>query len=204
MPFAAALVLMAMLALIQVIGLADMFGDHDVGVEADSHADISVPGGLVDGLFSLIGLGRLPLMVWLPVMLGMFAALGVSIQELAQGLVGAPLDRWVAAALAAVTGLPLTGALARPLARILPHDETTAVDTDMLLGRRGIVTDGTARAGSPARVRVHDLHGQMHHVMVEPHEAGDELATGAEVLLLRREGETFFASGTTPGRLSLD
>lgn len=204
MPFAAALVLMAMLAAIQVIGLADMFGDHDAGVHAGHHADVTAHGGLVDGLFSLIGLGRLPLMVWLPVALGLFAALGVSIQALAGDLLGAPLDRWVAAAIAAIAALPITGLISRPLARILPHDETTAVSTDMLLGRRGVITDGTARAGSPARARVHDLHGQAHHVMVEPHEASDELRAGAEVLLVRREAETFFATGLAHRQLSLD
>lgn len=204
MPFAAALVLMAMLAAIQVIGLADALGDHDVGAHDTTHADVTTLGGLVDGLFSLIGLGRLPLMVWLPVALGVFAALGVSVQATADNLLGAPLDRWVAAAIAAGAGLPLTGLIARPLARILPHDETTAVSTDMLLGRRGVITDGTARAGSPARARVYDLHGQAHHVMVEPHETGDELTAGAEVLLLRREAETFFATGLVHRQLSLD
>lgn len=204
MPFAAALVLMTMLAVIQVIGLADMLGDHDVGTHAGAHADISAPGGLIDGMFSLIGLGRLPLMVWLPVALGLFAALGVSIQALSENLLGTPLNRWAAAAIAAVAGLPLTGLVSRPLARILPHDETTAVSTEMLLGRRGVITDGTARAGSPARARVHDLHGQAHHVMVEPHETGDELAAGAEVLLVRREAGTFFATGLAHRQLSLD
>lgn len=203
MPFAAALLLMAMLVVIQVIGLADVLGDHDVGVHADSHVP-AAPDGLLDGLASLIGLGRVPLMVWLALFLGLFAALGVSVQQLADALLGTPLDRWVAAALAVVAALPVTGMVARPLGRILPHDETTAVSIDMLLGRRGVITDGTARAGSPARARVHDLHGQPHHVMVEPHEASDELAAGAEVLLLRREAEIFFVTGLAHRQLSLD
>lgn len=204
MPFAAALLLMALLAIVQAIGLADMFGDADVGVHDGGHADVTTPGTIVDGLFSLIGIGRLPLMVWLPVALGVFAALGVSFQALANNLTGAPLDRWVAAALAAGVGLPLTGLVSRPLARVLPHDETTAITTDLLVGRRGVITDGTARAGSPARARVHDLYGQAHHVMVEPHEAGDELVAGAEVLLVRREAEIFFAMGLAHRQLSLD
>lgn len=200
MPFAAALVLMALLTLVQAIGLADHLGDHDAAV----HADISAPAGLADGLASLIGLGRVPLMVWLALFLGIFAALGVSIQHLAEGLVGGPLDRWVAAALAGVASFPVTGLVVRPLARILPQDETTAVSTDMLLGRRGVITDGVARNGSPARARVHDRHGQAHHVMVEPHEPADELRAGAEVLLVRREAETFFATGLAHRQLSLD
>lgn len=204
MPFAAALLVMAILTLIQATGLGDLLGDGDVHAHPGLHADVTAPAGIADGLASLVGLGRVPLMVWLALFLGMFAALGVSIQELAAGLLGAPLDRWLAAALAAVTALPATGLIARPLGRILPQDETTAVSTDTLLGRRGVITDGTARAGCPARARVHDRHGQPHHVMVEPHEASDELRAGAEILLVRREDETFFATGLAHRQLSLD
>ena len=32
----------------------------------------------------------------------------------------------------------------------------------------------------------------MHNVMVEPHEASDEILEGDEVLLVRREGEVFY------------
>ena len=204
MPFAAALMLMAMLTVIQVIGLADMFGDHDVVMHDGGHIDMIEHGGLVDGLFSLIGLGRLPLMVWLPVALGLFAMLGVSIQALAADLFGDPFNRWVAAGISSIASLPLTGFVSRPLARILPHDETSAISTDQLLGRRGVITDGTARTGSPARARVHDLHGQAHHVMVEPHDSGDELAAGAEILLVRRNAEIFFATGLADRQFSLD
>jgi hypothetical protein len=98
--------------------------------------------------------------------------------------------------------LPVTGALARPLGRLLPHDETTAVTLDTLLGRRATVTDGVARSGSPARARVYDYHGHPHHVMVEPHEASSELHSGDEVLLVRREGNQFYATALAERRLS--
>ena len=202
MPFAAALLLMTMLAFIQVVGLADILGDHDLDVHAETGAHADIPGGFMDGFFSLIGLGRVPLMVWLALFLGLFAALGVSLQQLLLALTGAPLDRWLAAAIAAAASLPVTGILARPLGRILPHDETSAVTTDTLLGRRGVITDGTARTGSPARARVRDMHGHPHHVMVEPHEAADELRAGDEVLLVRREDEIFFATGLAHSLLS--
>ena len=99
---------------------------------------------------------------------------------------------------------PVVGALARPLARILPHDETSAVETQTLLGRRGQVIDGVARGGSPARVRVRDVHGHPHHLMVEPHEPSGELRAGEEVLLVRREGDLFYATPLTERALSPD
>ena len=65
MPFAAALLAMLVLAVVQIIGVADLFGDADVEVGHDVSAHADVSGSLFDGLFSVIGLGRIPLMVWL-------------------------------------------------------------------------------------------------------------------------------------------
>ena len=201
MPFAAALLLMVLLAVVQAIGL-DFGGDADVDVDVDFDAD-GVPGsGLGAAAASLLGLGRVPLTAWLAIFLFAFAALGVSIQSLAANLTGAPLDRWLAAVFAAAAALPVTGLLARPIGRILPRDETTAVTLDALVGRRAVVTTGTARTSSPARSRVFDHHGHPHYVMVEPHERDAEIVTGERVLLVRREGELFYGAKLEERRLA--
>jgi len=184
LPFAAALCVMAVLALVQLIGLADVFGDHDIGHDA---------GGAMDGLLSLVGVGRVPFLIWLALVLLAFAGLGLGIQAFAENLTGRPLDAALASVFAAVAALPVAGVVSRPLGAILPGDETTAISLDELVGRRAHITDGVARRGSPARARVNDRHGMMHHVMVEPHEDTSELRSGDEVLLVRREGEGFIA-----------
>jgi len=200
LPFAAALLLMVLLAIAQAVGLSDMLGDADVDVDVEGQGAMAV--GPLDGLASLFGIGRVPFMVWLALFLFLFAAIGFGIQYLAENLAGHPLDRWLAAVLAALGCLPVTGALARPLGHLLPHDETTAVSVDALVGRRATITDGIARGGSPARARVFDRHGHPHHVMVEPHETTSELHAGDEVLLVRREGNQFYATALAERRLS--
>lgn len=202
LPFAVALAVMLVLAAIQLVGLGDFFGDTDVDPDIDGDAAISP--GAIDGLFTLLGIGRVPFTIWLALFLLLFAGLGVGIQSLADGVIGAPLDRWLAATFAGVAALPVTGVFARPLGRIIPQDETTAVPRDALLGRRAHITDGIARSGSPARARVRDHYGHPHHVMVEPHEAASELHAGDEVLLVRREGENFYATALAERRLSPD
>ncbi len=186
MPFAAALVLMVLLGVVQVIGIGDLFGE--AGLDADADAD----GGAADGMVSFLGLGRVPLMIWLVSFLLLFAALGVSIQAFAESLLGAPLDRWLAGVLAGIAAVPVNALVVRPIGAILPGDETTAVGLDSLVGRRATIVTGRAAAGYPARARAHDRHGQPHYVMVEPHEAGSEIHEGDEVLLVRRENETFY------------
>jgi len=194
MPFVAALVLMVLLGVLQVVGLTGALTDADLDADAD--------GGFVDGLLSFLGIGRVPFMVWLVSFLFAFAVLGFGVQGLADSLLGEPLDRWVAAAIAAVAGLPVTGVLIRPIAAILPGDETTAVGLDSLVGRRAKIVTGRAAAGHPARAQVHDYHGRPHYVMVEPHEAGSEMLEGDEVLLVRRESETFYGVALQERRLA--
>jgi membrane protein implicated in regulation of membrane protease activity len=199
MPFAAALVIMLVLAVVQLVGVAD-FGDADVDLDADS--DGLPDAGMLDGLLTLLGIGRLPLTIWLAVFLFLFAGIGLSVQELAQSLTGSPLYGWLAALIAAGAAIPVTGVFARPLDALLPKDHTTAVNTESLLGRRATITVGVARAMSPARARVKDVHGQTHHVMVEPHEEASELHAGDEVLLVRRDGNRFYATALAERRLS--
>ncbi|MXO59208.1 DUF1449 family protein [Altererythrobacter salegens] len=195
LPFAIAFGAMLLLSLMQIIGVGDLFDlDADLDIDADLDSSVDLDGGasIMGGITTLLGLGRVPFLIWLVVFLFLFASIGVSIQSLAGGLLGAPLDTLLASAIALGVTVPVTSVLVRPLGHILPQDETTAVGIDSLVGRRATVTMGHARQGYPARARVHDRHGQTHYVMVEPHEAGGEIIEGDEVLLVRREGQTFF------------
>lgn len=202
LPFAIAMGLMVLLALVQLLGLGDWGVDADLDPEIGADADASLQPGMVEGLLTLLGVGRVPLTIWLALFLLMFAGIGLSVQELAESLTGAPLYSWLAAVIAGAAAVPVTGVLARPLGAILPKDHTTAVSTASLIGRRATITDGVARTGSPARARVRDIHGQAHYVMVEPHEETSALHAGDEVLLVRREKDQFYATALAERRLS--
>ena len=203
MPFLAAFILMILLALVQVVGIADMFSaDADVDLDADVDGDAAIEPSGMDAVFTLLGIGRVPLTIWLAVFLLVFALVGVSSQALAESLTGSPLYVWLAALIAGGASLPVTGAIARPLGAIMPKDHTTAVSTQSLVGRRATISVGVARTGSPARATVKDVYGQSHNVMVEPHETSSELHAGDEVLLVRREGNQFYATALAERRLS--
>ncbi len=199
LPFAVAIALLGFVAVLQILGAGDMFGgDADVSLDLD--ADVNVDGadaisgdGFMNGLLSLIGLGRVPFLVWLTLFLVAFAAIGASGQALAISLLGAPLHTGLAGVLAAGATLPVTGMLSRPIGKMLPKDETSAVGIDSLIRRDAEIQLGSATAGSPARSKVLDRHGQPHFVMVEPHDSNATLNEGETVLLVRREGGIFYA-----------
>ncbi len=178
LPFSVALLVMLMIGAVEALGLGAS------AVHLDVHADVDGGGDLLGWL----GVGRVPLLMLLVVFLALFGLAGLALQQFA-----GPLSLWIAVPAAAAASLPLTGLGARGLARIMPGDETTAVGLDELVGRRGPITIGTARRGSPAQARVVDVHGQVHYVMVEPYDDDHCIGQGETVRLDRRDGNIFIA-----------
>jgi hypothetical protein len=173
--FVSALILMLLVGAVQAIGLG---GD----------ADLDAPDWL-----DWMGLGRVPLLVMLVLLLAAFGLSGLVGQQLAHDLTGALLPWWIALPGAAAIALPLAGLGARVLSPVLPQDHTTAIDVEGLVGESAHVVTGRATPGSPARARVDDWHGQPHYVMVEPDNPGQVFEEGERVLLVRREGNIFRA-----------
>lgn len=188
--FSAALVLMMAIGAIEAIGLGASGFDLDFGPDLDH------------GVLGWLGVGKVPLLVLLVAFLAAFGMIGLVGQQLVNTITGAPLPALIAGPAAAIAALPVTGLLGRLLARIMPHDETTAYEVEDLVGHRGTVTVGRAAAGSPARVRVIDPHGQPHHLLVEPNDPTTSFEEGDTVLLVRREGSSFRAILHDSPRLS--
>ena len=190
LPFSAALAVMMLIGVAEAIGLGASAAHVDLGTDASPD---------VPDLLAWLGVGRVPLLILLVVFLTVFGLLGLTIQQLATGVGGGPLSLWIAVPAAIVGALPLTGIGSRALARVIPRDETTAVSLDSLVGKRGSITIGTARRGSPAQARVRDAFGQVHYVMVEPQNEECPIGQGETVLLIRREGHIFTALGPADG-----
>lgn len=194
--FVSAIVLMLLIGVVQLVGLGHFFhGD------ADAHVDLHVDGHAHLDILSWLGLGRLPLLMLLVVYLTLFGILGLIGEQLSHDLLGTLQPAWIAVPAAGAAALPLTGLAARGLAVILPRDQTTAIDIDLLVGKRARIVTGIARSGSPARARAEDQFGQVHYVMVEPNEAGQALEEGEAVLLVRREAHLFYAVSRGDHRL---
>jgi len=183
-PFAVAFAIMVGVGLIEAIGLG--FGQIDVHADLDGHGG----GGAV---LDWLGLGSgLPILIWLTALLGCFTLAGVALQQVATALLGAPLHWGIASAGALALGGGANVFVAGGLARIMPGYESTAISTADLIMRRGIVLEGAARRGHPARAKVIDQYKQAHYVMVEPHDDDAVIAQGETALLVRKEGNVFF------------
>ncbi|MFY9350265.1 OB-fold-containig protein [Sphingobium sp.] len=174
--FVSALLLMLLIGGVQALGFA---GDTDLDMDGD--------------LLGWLGFGRMPLLALLALFLTLFAIIGLLGQQLAHDLLGAMLSPWIAVPAAAIAALPLTGLAARIVGPLLPQDHTTAIPLTHLVGSQARIVTGRASAGSPARARVEDHHGQVHYVMVEPDNDGAVLEEGETILLVRHEHHHFRA-----------
>lgn len=200
LPFLIAYGMLAVIALLQVTGVSEVI--EGVG-DFDSPDGLEM-AGFGDALTTLLGLGRVPMLIWFAALLFVFATVGVIGQSVLTNILGAPLSAGWAALAAGAAALPLNSLAMRPLGAIMPKDETTAITLDELVRRDAEIQIGTARAGSPARATVIDVHGQAHFVMVEPHDQALIFNAGDIVLLVRREGETFYGVQYESPLLGLD
>ncbi len=183
--FVSAIVLMVLIGIVQAVGLGGDWAEMapDTSVDADAAFDA----------LDWLGIGRVPLLVALILYLAVFGLLGLLLQQIAHDWTGSLLSGWIAVPAAAVAALPLSGLAARGVGRILPQDHSTAVPIETLVGTTAHIVIGRAAAGSPARARAKDAHGQVHYVMVEPDSTGQFFEEGERVLLIRREGDGFRA-----------
>jgi hypothetical protein len=191
--FAAALLLTVLICLAEAAMLAVAgagLGALGDAVDADAGADTD--GSSAFSLMAVLNGGRLPLVVYAALASALFGISGIALQNVVLAATGTPLSLLPALAGALVAGLFAARELSRPLGRLLPRTQTSAVFRHDLVGLTGTVTLGVARAGAPAQVRVRDDHGQRHYVMAEPDPEGGPLRAGTLVVLAEQLSASVF------------
>ncbi len=172
------------------VGLIEAIGTGVGHVDADADADFD---GAHVAVLGWLGIGNgLPLLVWLVSFLACFALIGVTLQQSSTFVFGAPFNALAATGIAIVPGLAVNRLVARSIARIFPSFESSVISAGDLVMRRGVILEGAARRGHPARAKVLDQHKQAHFVMVEPQYDSDVIESGQTALLVRKEGNVFF------------
>ncbi|MFS8044268.1 OB-fold-containig protein [Rhizobium sp. BR 314] len=148
--------------------------------------------GALAGLLSWINIGGVPLLILIMLLLGMFAITGFAVQTVADSI-SAPLPAIVAVIPATVLTIPLVRGSTRTIARLIPRDETYAVDSADFVGRTGTVTIGPLDQGLPGRVSVKDAFGNWHQLRASAAKGEGPLPIGAKVLLVDRKADIFIA-----------
>lgn len=168
--------------------LGDLGDLGDVDLADLDGADTADSAGAADAsgsLASWLGLGRMPALIWLAALLMGFGLSGIGLQMVLKSYLGFAAPAWMAGLPAGGFGLWFARGFGGVFARLLPQTETEALSERSLGRRRGVITQGTAAQGRPAEVRVTDGYGNAHYLRAEPFQAGEQLAQGTEVLVMR-------------------
>lgn len=217
-PFVIALLVMAGLALVELIALFTGFSLNDMVDElVIPHAGIETLGdaatgmetsleaqGVIGRFLAWMYVGKVPVLMVLIVLLTVFGIGGLVLQGALRGAIGFALPGVIAAPLVLLGALPLVRAVTAGIARLMPRDESSAVDPREFIGRTARIVSGTARAGLPAEARLSDRFGTDHHVLVEPEDAADSFIAGSVVLLVRQTGGGRFSVIANPNDVLVD
>jgi len=189
LPFTVAGAVVLLLAFVEVAVLVFGFGVSEFLDSLLPDTDLSA--GAHGGVLSWLGFGQAPFLVVLIVFLAAFAIFGITIQTVATGVVGTAL--WPALVVLCALGLtlPSAGWLARGLARLIPAEETSGIHRNELVGRSGVITQGTATRERTAEAQVVGPKGLRHWIRVRA-EAGETISPGEEIKVLARESKVIF------------
>ena len=192
--FSCALGIVIALFILEMVGM--FFGISLLGLVDDQaalDADADTSSGFTE-FGSWLALDRLPLLVWLVLLLTTFGIAGLALNFLSLTLLNTYFARWLITLLAVVAGLFLTARFGTFIARLLPKQESSATTADELVGTVGHITVGVARQNSPAEGKFVDAHGQPHYLLVEPLEPDEQFSQGEKILLIQKRDYRWLAS----------
>ena len=148
--------------------------------------------------FGRLSFTHLPIFMVLALLLTVFGLLGLLEQWSATHFFGLALHPLVAAVPAAVVALAVCNCAGRALVRMKQANALGKPQNINFVGRIATLTSGSATVGRPARARLVDLDGKVHHVLVEPDDVSQTLTEGTEVIVMRQAG-SILRVATHPG-----
>lgn len=158
--------------------------DIDADVDLD-HSDITATG-ILSKVFGWFRVGQAPFLIILIIFLTIFGLVGLTLQSVCIKTTGFLLPGLIASAIAFFISLPLVRFFTGIIIRVMPKDETEAVDEKSLIGRVAVITLGKATKNSPAQAKLKDKFSTTHYVMVEPDIDDEEFVQGDQVLIVRQ------------------
>jgi hypothetical protein len=172
-----------MIFLIEIIGIfvgMGLLGALDSAFDIDFDSDTG-------GLLTLLGLGKVPLIVWVALQLGIFVLLGYFFSSLAASLLGVS-SIWLAVAVGFVS-VWLSSLACTVLSKVVPRVESDVVSNKSFSGSVAVVVTGDASYTKFAMAVVRDIHNKPHNIKVKAFDEGVELLQGSNVVLVEMQND---------------
>ena len=181
-PYFFALSFLVILFVFEVLGLLigmSLTSAFDSLIDFDGDTDLG-------GHLSLLGLGKVPFIIWLTFFFGIFSMLGYTANAISNSIVGF-LPIWLSIAPVAIVSFMINGVLCKVFAKAFPRFETTAVSTDTFSGRVAKVTIGNATFTKFAMGVVIDEHQASHNIRIQSMDDGIVLNQSDQVILVEQK-----------------
>jgi hypothetical protein len=190
--FAIALGLVITLGLLEGLGMLiglSLMGllDQISPIEIDLEVDADFTDGGVTSLLGWLCLNRLPLLIWLVLFLLSFGISGYSFNFILLNNADLLLPNFLVYGASLVSAILLTRYLGKPLGKLLPKNESSAVSNNSFKGLVAKITIGTAKENSPAEASLVDHFNQKHYVLVSPDDITESFSQGEEVVLVEKQ-----------------
>lgn len=176
-----------------LIGLSAMSVLDDLfNFDVDTDATVNMEGGAT-ALLGWLCLDKLPVLVWLVLVLTSFGLSGLTLNFVSGLTLGGFIPSLIGIPVAITSAALITSRFGRVLAKVMPKNESSAITQDSFTGRLAMITVGTAKVGQPAEAVFKDNYEQKHYVMVEPLREEESFNQGEQVVLMDK-GETFWTA----------
>lgn len=173
-----------MLIGLSIMNLMDQISPFEMEVDIEINTNVNAQG--ITPLLGWLCLNRLPLLVWAVLFLTSFSIAGYSYNYVMLSNSSIELPTFIASVFALTAAVLSTRWIGRPLAKVMPKNETSAVSSDSFSGLIAKITIGTAKQDSPAEAVLVDQFNQKHYVLVAPENSDDEFTQTEQVVLVEK------------------
>ena len=181
-PYLFSLAILVVFFAFEIIGmLIGMSISHTLDSAIDFDIDTDMGGHL-----SLLGFGKVPLMVWLMFFLGIFTILGYGTNTLMSSVFGGFVPVYVLIVPVLALTIYMNTIACSLFAKLVPRHESDAVDADSFEGRVARVTVGVATKKDFAMGTVLDVHGNSHNIRILAMDDDSTFNKGLDVILVER------------------
>lgn len=198
LPYTIAISIVFLFTLIEILGLLvglsllEMF-DNISPFDLDADSALPLEGSGLTSVFDWLCINRLPMLIWLILLLTHFAITGFSLNFIAVSSFEWQPSLYISLPVTICIALILTHFVGAALAKIIPKNDSSAVSTAAFNGKLARITIGTATKGNPAEAVLTDDNNQKHYVMVEPAYEHERFTQGTEVVIVEKLTSSWLA-----------
>jgi hypothetical protein len=171
----------------------NLFDATDVGIGADSDADVEINDNFISKYIAWIKVKNVPLLILAVVYAASFSIIGYVGQSMLVRTIDNPAPTWVATMVAFVGAIPVYKMISEFLGAKMFKEVTTALSEKTFVGEIIEINTGTAKKGLPAEGKYKDQFGQLHYFMVEPENDTEQFEQGTKVQLTGYDQSIFKA-----------